>query len=502
MKQLKHLLILSVLLTSIACSDWLDGAQPKDQTLDEQQYASEAGIMSMLNGMYRTMTSANLYGAKLTQTSVELLAHYYYYPSDLSNNNAKYTRFMLVSDYSANELQGEFAGTWADAYKLIFRLNSFVKNVEASQGILSPARKNMLLGEAYAMRALLHFDLYRLFGDDTRGIPYNRSTDVEPQQSKDKTEFYNLLYEDIYNAIDLLVEDPLRTDGAIKDLTNPPSDLQRPDIFFNYLRNYRLNYFAVQALLARALMYNGKTQQAAEQAQKVIDQSFGDGKPFNWVNRGTIENSSAMNYIFYSEVIFGLYNMDIYTTWKNNTEGTMPGETFAVSGRNLKENIFQFDNNGSDMSLWEDVRVKQWRSSDVEPDMWVSKKFKEFAYAQGDNPIRYLQPMMRMTEMFYIIVEDLITKGQYARAMEMLNGIRTRRGVQEESLHAPASATQTLVNDLLETEYYKEFYGEGQTFFYHKRRGSNRVFDVRQRGKVDVSPDKFTVPLPQSETDN
>jgi hypothetical protein len=54
--------------------------------------------------------------------------------------------------------------------------------------------------------------------------------------------------------------------------------------------------------------------------------------------------------------------------------------------------------------------------------------------------------------------------------------------------------------DILETEYYKEFYGEGQTYFYLKRQKTNSIFNVSVGNeKVDLPSNAFRIPLPESE---
>ena len=62
--------------------------------------------------------------------------------------------------------------------------------------------------------------------------------------------------------------------------------------------------------------------------------------------------------------------------------------------------------------------------------------------------------------MYYILAECAATPGE---AAEFLNKVRNIRGVD------PVVCTEANRLDEIEKEYRKEFYGEGQLFFFYKR---------------------------------
>jgi hypothetical protein len=107
--------------------------------------------------------------------------------------------------------------------------------------------------------------------------------------------------------------------------------------------------------------------------------------------------------------------------------------------------------------------------------------------------------LIRTGELFYIIAENLIKKGQVEEAVSYLNDFRFHRGAQYGSLPDPTAVTEVQAYDILETEYYKEFYGEGQTFFFLKRRGNTKIIDPNGRGTKDITPQNYIVPIPESE---
>ncbi|MDR1342163.1 MAG: RagB/SusD family nutrient uptake outer membrane protein [Prevotellaceae bacterium] len=498
MKSIKLYILLLALPILAGCTKWLDGAQPTDQNLDNIQYSTEAGINSVLNGFYRTLSSEKLYGSVMTITALELLAHYYYYEENLTNNgDFTYFNYMSRYQYEESVVKNPFSGVWSEAYSAIFRINSFISAVSASD-VLHEGKQRMALGEAYGLRAFLHLDLFRLFGSKAQGIgiPYNLSAEVIPHETQAPEDFFALLLRDIEQAKELLRDDPIITDGVL-DLTQvkPTDNVTEKEIFDRYLRSYRMNYYAVLALQARALMFKGDAQAAALVAQSVIDNAFGDKKPFRWADKRRVD--ADRNYIFFSEVIFGVYNFDLYATWEKYIYGTRPGQTYTMSSSMLA-NIFRFDNTGGSLTLWEDVRIQQWQPSKVGTGQYISNKLGRFARANENNPIQYYQPLMRMSEMFYIVIENRLLSGHPVGAMSLLNEVRFNRGSQYESLPDSTTATVSGTYEMLEAEYYKEFYGEGQVFFYLKRKESNEIFDANAVGKIPVG-NIYVIPIPEGE---
>jgi hypothetical protein len=498
-------------LIAAGCNKWLDGALPKDKNLDDQQFSTERGINSVMNGIYRSMSSENLYGGKLTMTDVELLAHYYYYDANLGVF-PEFTYFHNISTYRTDELRGAFTSAWRESYALIFRINAFIDNLSPrDSAVISRARKNVLLGEARALRAFLHFDLFRLFAptlsDDepARAIPYNRSPEVIPHEALQSDKFFDLLMDDIDAAVSLLGNDPVITEGIKHtSVANDAAQIEAADIFASYMRNRRMNYYAARALKARMLMYRGKPEDvraAADLAQKILDESFGAGKTFSWTNPNRIEELKNRDYIFYSEILFGIHNQNLHTSWNKWTGGSRQGSTYTVSTENLQNNIFRHDKVNAAMSQWEDARVLHWIPSKTGGGNYVSIKFEQFDYSEG-NPREYFQPLMRTAELFLIIAEARLRENLTGEAAKLIYELRGARGRQIDPDENLDNLDASTVESLLETEYYKEFYGEGQSFFFLKRRESGEIFNVAASGKETMALSSYAIPIPESELAN
>lgn len=503
---MKHIKLYILLLFSSvifgSCTKWLDGAIPKDQNIEGEQYSSEIGINSVLNGLYRELVSEDLYGGQMTMTTIELLSHYYYHADDISYNpNLIQFHQIGTYQYNATEPLNRFKKIWEKYYNLLFRVNNFIYNVESSN-VLSAEKKNIVLGEAHALRAFLHLDLFRLFGSSTEGIPYNDSHEVVPHQKQPMEAYFTLLLKDIGTAKTLLANDPIIT-GGIK-IVEENENIPESELFYEYYRNYRMNIYAVKALEARTLAHQGKIAEAAIIASEIIANSQGADLPFNWTNPTDVTNE--FDYTFYSEIIFGPQNLDIYDRWNKYVAGTRLGSVYLVEQNNLRSNILRFDViPSSEISNWEDSRIRQWQGSKL-TGYYISNKFADYNLKETD-PKKYLQPLIRMAEMHYILAENELAQNQTSNAVKIINEVRAKRGVQQASLPNPATVSKADAYSMLEAEYYKEFYAEGQSFFYLKRQNAQSLFNANGSGYVNitdyVTPSTgsiFVIPIPESET--
>ena len=101
--------------------------------------------------------------------------------------------------------------------------------------------------------------------------------------------------------------------------------------------------------------------------------------------------------------------------------------------------------------------------------------------------------MIRISEMFYIVAE---TTSDEAEARACLNQIRRNRG-----LIAFEDTEMIDIQKVLKDEYMKEFFGEGQLFYYYKRLNVSTIPAGDDSGDVTMNEAKYKFPLPDSETD-
>ena len=260
------------LTTFSSCTDWLD-EQPNDKQSEEQQFATKPGFYAAVNGIYDRMSGNSLYGKNLSYEMIDVLGQCYEVNKTDECSYYKYLRALADWDYSNEQVMAVLGSVWNEAYQTIMNINVVIKNIEEKGGILPEKEYKMLKGEMLACRAMIHFDLLRLYGPiysknpEGRGIPYNESTktDILPILSA-QTVLNDKILEDLKEAQELLLEsDPVLTEGPRAEY-----DSETMDNSMRY-RQLRLNYYATTLLMARAYLWGGDYANAAIEARKITD---------------------------------------------------------------------------------------------------------------------------------------------------------------------------------------------------------------------------------------
>jgi hypothetical protein len=229
-----------------SCSkDFLD--QPPYTSINAgEALATDADILTALNGTYAGMRNSNLYGRSLPLLG-DLQADNVF----ISNRNAgRYTGHNL-NNFVVNN--ADVLGIWENAYRVILRANNIIN---AKPTVASQANVNQYVGEAYAIRALMYFELVRTFArpytDNPAGlgvpIVLDFNIDAKPQRATVE-ETYAQILADLDKAYELMTLKPTTA---------------------------RLSKFAARGLAAKVNLFKGtpaSNQLAFDQAVEVINGS-------------------------------------------------------------------------------------------------------------------------------------------------------------------------------------------------------------------------------------
>jgi len=458
--------IAGILLLTAGCTKYLD-VKPEAAYTENQVFQNEPAIQQALNGLYIDLADNNLYGAALTNTTIELMGQRYY---TQGGSDLFYESFQNYQ-YQQTYVQTAFDNLWNKAYATILAANIFIKKIDGAMNsnVVSAAHGKSLKGEAIAIRAMLHFDLLRLFGPShtvgslQAAIPYYTDADGKAQPILNSTQVLEKVFADLATSATLLAADPVVSAGVVNN----------PDFYTGY-RNQRLNYFAVKGIMARAYLWAGRNQEAHDAAKEVLDQGE---RWFPWLPYGNIVSNLNPDRIFSPEVLFGIYNPAMYT---NYTSFFSPDLTETTVLRAEPDRLKStFENNENDYRY-----LTTWLSTSK-----TYRTFFKFAdLLDKTKSWRFLQPMLRKSEMYYILAE---TDPDPQIAIGYLNQVRHNRGLID--LLPPVN-----IKNELAKEYEKEFWGEGQLFFYYKRQKQTYVTSG-QSIYYTVAP-VYAVPLPLSET--
>lgn len=159
----KYVIIIVTLLSFVytGCNNWLD-IRPKLEIYEEVLFEKAGGYYSALNDLYLKMSESSLYGKELSWGAIEAWGGSY----DLDALSHKAYNQLLKLQYDQNEVKSLAENIWKGAYKIIAEANNLIHNLEKNQEIYFPygdTTRNMILGEALACRALMHFELVRIF---------------------------------------------------------------------------------------------------------------------------------------------------------------------------------------------------------------------------------------------------------------------------------------------------------------------------------------------------
>lgn len=328
-------MILACSTMMVSCDSWLE-VKPYDKISEGELQKSEEGYQKMLNGIYIDLNSDALYGQSLSVEMIEVMGGAYAIGTDNSvwGNYKDLSNYQYGTEYWRNRLDQ----TWNKAYALILNCNKILENIDQNQGLFTGGNYYAVKGEALALRAMLHFDMLRLFGpvyakdSDKKAIPYYNKQTNSPEPILTAKEVAEKVVADLEEARILLANDPVKTEGTLM------SGSQDGTSNFMRYRALRLNYYAVEALLARVNLYMGNKTEAFKYATDVIKTA--DQGIFPFVDKSLIIGSPAdPDRIFSSEVLFALTNTSRSKIHKNFYDPSrLPNYVFRMDD-NLMSNI-------------------------------------------------------------------------------------------------------------------------------------------------------------------
>jgi hypothetical protein len=480
----KIFLCLLLSLASLSCSKWID-VKPTDRLGEDQLFVNKEGYLKALNGVYVEMANRALYGQEMSAGAIDVLANYYYM-SVSTHRYFDYSTFV----YTSEPVKTTFDNAWRKAYELIANCNVIIEKCgDAPSAALPDPYYSIIKGETLALRAMLHLDMLRLFGpiytdaNKTKpAIPYvsNVSFTVSPILNSEQV--MQKVIDDLKSSLALLeTKDPIRTEG-VKNGANPTgtNDL--------YYRQYRLNYYAAKALLARAYLWQGNKVDALTQAESLLNEVQSPTKTvFPYITFANATSVEKPDRVFSTEVLFSLYDINRVKMYNNlfDVNLLVPSKLSFSAGDSNDQRVLSVYDDAND------YRRRIWQNAST----GTITALTNVKYADVvDGPGRYMIPLIRLSEVLLIAAEchpDLATGTAY------LNKLRTARNCV--SVGAIDNAALKLE---IGKESRRELIGEGQQFFFYKR---NAYLSIPNHATVKISPEKamvlinYTVPLPASE---
>ncbi len=461
------LLCASSMFITTSCNKWLQ-VDSSTNIVDEVLFDSGDGYRVALNGIYTLLGETNLYGKELSYGLSTVIAETYV-AGDIGSvlGNNPYTYF-VNGDTDHEDLRVIYDNVWESAYNAIANCNKLLANIDSEDNSLfdeGEAERRMIKGEAIAVRALLHFEIFRLFGYDideagaaNKRLPYIDDFETIQPSYLNSTDFLAKIISDLEDARAELKGSDVDSELAKFDATRGFYTGYAIDIFFG-ARSSRMNYYATTLLLSRAHLFNNEYNDAYTYAKEVYDYgSDGSGV-----------------------ITFTNFNMDIEQYYKMSDEILFAGikndltesyETAIPSGDNWSlanlDNIFGNDNG--------DYRKTRLINSNNYSVRWRDNDLSNGTETGGTGAIL---PVLRISEAMHIMAECMATPGTNSYnlmgALNILDLLRFNRGIDAKLSETLTNPTSEVVLDAIYNDYQRESMDEGRSSWLFKRTGEGFV---------------------------
>lgn len=415
-------------LSASSCKDFLD-VKPTNLGDAETSIQTAADAKVIVNGVMSILSNRDYYGRN--------------FPLYADVKGGDFTIFaagrgfdyLYTFNHSASS--NSYSSIWTQGFNAIAQINNLLKNIDGLKAKGSLENFNSYEGQALTARALVNFDLVRLYGE-----PYNENKAawgipiVTKSLMADAQELRSTV-EDTYKQIllDLKTAEPLL----------PKTKL-----------NGYLNYYANKALQARVYLYMEDYPDALTAAQEVINSKvYTLYSNAAWVDSWKSEFGTESIFelgIYPNETDLGNSSFGAY--FRRSTHGSA-----AILGNFMASDYFL-------NRLKQDETDVRWgvmaRDETSATRLGSIYKYSGGINLEGDkkssNSTAVNFKVIRLSEV-YLMAAEAALKSDKTLAANYLNEIRKR------SPKLSLTNESTISLDIIAEERSKELVGEGHRFF-------------------------------------
>jgi len=158
-------------------------------------------------------------------------------------------------------------------------------------------------------------------------------------------------------------------------------------------------------------------------------------------------------------------------------------ESLPISDVN---NIFLYDE--------DDYRLYLIEKSGI--DYGSSIKYRRVDYLQSDENEGKAIPILRISEIYYTLIECHYKKGNSTEALRLLKEFRSGKGCKR---NITSIGSESELYDILINDARREFIAEGQLFYMYKRLNRGILY---KDGEYPTTEERVTFEIPDSQNIN
>ncbi|MDF2187185.1 RagB/SusD family nutrient uptake outer membrane protein [Paraflavitalea sp. CAU 1676] len=454
-----------------SCNKTLD-VVPTNQVNANESIKTPADAQIMINGIVRSMSNADYYGRRFILYG-DVKGGDMTVPSQGRGDDALYT-------FNHSATSNSYSGYWSQIYFSLLQVNNLLENIARLEAT-GAAGYNSYKGQALTLRAIMYFDMVRLYGKsydldkNAFGVP-NVTTPLKSTAQPLRntvSENYNQILSDLKAGAPLLAK--TKSNGFV-------------------------NYYGNLAMQARVYLYMKDNANALKAAEEIITSNvYTLYSNAAWVDSWKAQYGSESIFeigVYPLEGDLGAASIGAYHRRKGDGGSTILG-WFVASDYFLT----RLNEDAADVR-W-GVMKEDEISTTANPRKGSLYKYSGNISLAGDGkatPTAVNLKLIRLSEI-YLIAAEAVLPTDATKAATYLNAIRKRA----PNL-APATAA-TVTVDMILDERSKELYGEGQRFFDMIRLNKSITFNdeiigisVATRPKtIDRTFYKTLLPISQAE---
>ena len=470
-------LLAGCILTGLASCEKSIELNPTHSLSQENALKSMNDYQASLSSVYNSLRGVGYYGRNMSVLS-DMNA------DNLVQTTESLVNFLTITDWVYVQSDGTVAETWLAGYSVINNANIIINNIDKVTTTANQKQANRVKGQALAIRALAHFDLFRWFGESfdrnstALGVPYMKQSVLEASPPSVKPsrptvkENYDDIFADLSAARTLLAD----VDVAINSST----------------ARYRIDLTGLAALTARVALYAKDWPTAISNATTVINAlPLASRSVYPGIWRDQTQTEVAFSVLFSPGEFASRLAGDVYSGATNRSQHEGNPSLFA-----------QIDE-GNDIRFSTSVSRGYVSPLGIAPLSRASSRLVVTKFLGKSSAVDGIVDwkVFRTSEMYLIRAEALANSGQEASA---LNDLNTLRAARINSFVNGTESGPALINAIA-LERRKELFMEGHRWFDLKR--TTKTID---RGTIAAPTTQATLastrrewawPIPQGELD-